>query len=291
MRISFAQNQEDIMLWRALKHVENGFYIDVGAAEPVNLSVTHLFSLEGWSGINLEPEPSYFKELRESRQRDINLQLCVASQAGEIDFFRIAGTGLSTTSESIALEHEKAGFNVKKFSVRCKTLREICEDYVDDRQIHFLKIDVEGAELDVLAGADFNRFRPWIVVVEATLPMIQTENHLSWEHILTESKYEFAWFDGLNRFYVASERSNEILQHFRTPPNIFDGFTRAADLAITLQDAKAAVGAADKRNSELHKQLALVESKRMSAERKITSLMEKITQIKRQIDSMIDDVE
>ena len=32
--VSYAQNGEDVVLWRALSHVENGFYVDVGAADP-----------------------------------------------------------------------------------------------------------------------------------------------------------------------------------------------------------------------------------------------------------------
>jgi len=53
--VSYAQNYEDVMLWRALKHIENGFYIDVGAAWPSEHSVTKLFYDEGWRGINIEP--------------------------------------------------------------------------------------------------------------------------------------------------------------------------------------------------------------------------------------------
>ena len=50
--ISYAQNYEDVMLWRALQHIENGFYIDVGAAWPDVDSVTKAFYDKGWRGIN-----------------------------------------------------------------------------------------------------------------------------------------------------------------------------------------------------------------------------------------------
>ena len=33
--VSYSQNFEDVMLWRALKYVENGFYIDIGSQDPV----------------------------------------------------------------------------------------------------------------------------------------------------------------------------------------------------------------------------------------------------------------
>jgi hypothetical protein len=71
--------------------------------------------------------------------------------------------------------------------------------------VHFLKVDVEGFEADVLRGMDFPLCRPWIVVVEAIMPNSRDSNH-AWEHLVTD-QYRFAWFDGLNRYYVADEHA------------------------------------------------------------------------------------
>lgn len=228
--ISYAQNQEDVMLWRALKHVKDGFYIDVGAADPVDLSITHFFSMRGWSGINIEPNVAYFEKLKAQRPRDINLAVCATSESGEQVFYRIPGTGLSTLNESVADLHRQNGLEVEPLRVPCRTLAEICAEHRPDGPIHFLKIDVEGGEAGVLGGADFARFRPWIVVVEATKPLSQEVEDIDWETVLLENDYRFVWFDGLNRFYVAGEHAPTLQPHFTVPPNIFDGFARAADL-------------------------------------------------------------
>lgn len=53
--ISYAQNFEDVRLWRVLKQFEHGFYIDVGANDPRHHSVTKAFYDHGWQGINVEP--------------------------------------------------------------------------------------------------------------------------------------------------------------------------------------------------------------------------------------------
>ncbi len=90
-------------------------------------------------------------------------------------------------------------------------------------EIHFLKIDVEGAEHLVLRGADFDRFRPWIVLVEATYPTTQQQSREAWEETLLNAGYDFAYFDGLNRFYVAKEHS-ELSKLIALPPNVFDDF-------------------------------------------------------------------
>lgn len=228
------------MLWRALKDVENGFYIDVGAADPDYFSVTSLFYRNGWRGINLEPSKTHHDRLRLQRPRDTNLRIAVDETSGVRSFFEIADSGLSTLERSVAEKHEQGQLAVREITVACRTLAEICDEYVVEKTIHFLKIDVEGGEERVLRGADFNRHRPWIVVVEATQPMSQTPDHERWEHLLVDNGYIFAWFDGLNRFYVAQEYQTRLLPHFQSPPNVFDGFLRAADVLDRVSDDQKA---------------------------------------------------
>lgn len=61
--ISYAQNLEDVILFRALKGVEQGFYIDAGAQDPEIDSVTKAFYERGWRGINIEPVERWFQDL------------------------------------------------------------------------------------------------------------------------------------------------------------------------------------------------------------------------------------
>jgi len=82
--ISYAQKFEDVMLWRALKHIEDGFYIDVGAWSPDIDSVTRAFYERGWRGINVEPNPTFHAQLAERRTRDINLRMAVSDKAGSL---------------------------------------------------------------------------------------------------------------------------------------------------------------------------------------------------------------
>jgi len=60
--VSYAQNGEDLLLWRMLHDVDLGTFIDVGAFEPETHSVTRAFYERGWSGINVEPVPKYCQE-------------------------------------------------------------------------------------------------------------------------------------------------------------------------------------------------------------------------------------
>ena len=84
------------------------------------------------------------------------------------------------------------------------TLARLCEQH-GVTQIDFLKIDVEGAEADVIAGNDWTRFRPKVVVAEAIDPATGKPAHEAWESMLLAAGYRFRLDDTLNRFYVAEE--------------------------------------------------------------------------------------
>lgn len=71
--ISYSQNFEDVILNRFFKNTNIGFYVDVGAHDPIIDSVTKHFYDKGWSGINIEPVNLAFKKLQAERKRDINL--------------------------------------------------------------------------------------------------------------------------------------------------------------------------------------------------------------------------
>lgn len=236
--ISYAQNFEDIMLWRALKDIKNGFYIDVGAAWPDEHSVTKAFYDHGWTGINIEPNPSFISLYASKRPKDINLQVAVSNESGVTELYFIDDTGLSSLDKDIAESHADAGFKALPSEVKLTTLANICKEYAQDKEIHFLKVDVEGFEKNVLMGNDWNRYRPWIVIAEATLPLSQEESYEEWEPILIESGYIFVYADGLNRFYVAKEHQ-ELIDSFKYPPNDFDKYELVAQKQAEARTAEA----------------------------------------------------
>lgn len=222
--VSYAQNNEDVLLRRALHTVSQGFYVDVGAQDPKVDSVTKHFYDHDWSGINIEPNPEYFTTLLRERPRDINIEAAVASSGQEATFHVVHGSGLSSLdARSLRLAEEN---NLQSHSTRVKlvSLRDVLTVRTG-RDIHFLKVDVEGAERDVLATMDWRVHRPWIVVVEATLPMTSTPCWEAFEPLLLDADYEPVLFDGLNRWYVRRE-SAELIGYFELPVNVFDNYLR-----------------------------------------------------------------
>lgn len=221
---SYAQNFEDILLWRSLGHiVPPGCYIDVGAQHPVHDSVSQLFYERGWRGVHVEPSADCANLLRIARPDETIVQALVAERTGHSAFHEIAGTGLSTARRDIADEHNKKhGYQVRTELVPAVTL-DVILDLAPQENIHWLKIDVEGFELEVLSGWQKSPRRPWVIVVEATYPNTQIDTSEAWQALVLEKGYKLVYKDGLNRFYLSQEHL-ELEDHFAFPPNIFDDF-------------------------------------------------------------------
>jgi FkbM family methyltransferase len=218
--ISYAQNLEDVLLARAFRDTEAGFYIDVGAMHPVFDSVTKHFYDRGWHGINVEPAALHHALLEEQRPRDLNLRVALGEQPGRALLHRVGTTGLSSLDAAVAATSATRGEPVEDEEVEVTTLAELCRRHVSGA-IDFLKIDVEGFEEAVIRGGDWQRFRPRVVVVEAIRPGSHEPSFASWDPLLRAADYDFAFFDGLNRFYVRHE-SAELLAHFQAPVNVLD---------------------------------------------------------------------
>lgn len=225
--ISYAQNFEDVMIARLFPRDYRGFYIDVGAAHPVHLSVTKHFYDAGWQGVNVEPLPDFHQRLAAARPRDVNLQAVIGTAHGQRTFFEIAELPENSTSDEhvMALLKEQ-GRTVRTHEIEVLSLEHVCERYAGERVIDFMKIDVEGGELEVLQSADWQRFRPILLVIEAVVVNGREETWAGWEPVITGSGYEKVWFDGLNNFYLRQE-SLHLKEHFRLPPNVFDDFVLA----------------------------------------------------------------
>lgn len=217
---SYAQNFEDVMLWRALWDVEDGFYIDAGAWDPVVDSVSKAFYEQGWRGVHVEPLPEYTEKIRQDRPDEKVYQVLLGAEPGEKTFYYIPETGLSTASRDFAEKHQKSGWAIEERRYPVMTLAQIFDD-IGEREIHWLKLDVEGMEDAALVGWGKHPARPWIVLLEATQPNSSAPAWGEWQHRLEERNYQFVYFDGLNRFYVHKNHKSLSAQ-LKTPPNVFD---------------------------------------------------------------------
>ncbi|WP_371347415.1 FkbM family methyltransferase [Ancylobacter sp. IITR112] len=265
--VSFAQNYEDVMLWRALAHVGRGFYVDVGAFSPDVDSVTRAFYERGWRGVNIEPMPERLAELEAKRPGDLNLGVAASDGEGTARLHIIGDSGLTTVDPALAELHRAQGWAVSVIDVPRRRLTELLDAHLaPDQTIHFLKIDVEGHETAVVRGLDLARYRPWLIVIETTRPNSPEETSRDWEGLLIAAGYRRVYWDGLNRFYLAGEHA-ALAAAFSAPPNVFDDFVKhdgqvdalerlLADERATSRDAAARLKQLERQIDELRAQLA-----------------------------------
>ena len=225
--VSYSQNAEDVRLARVFDD-SSGFYVDVGAGDGLEFSVTRLFYERGWSGINIEPVGATFAALQTARPRDVNLQVAVAADEEPRDFWVSSPhSGISSLypPESDQLPD---GFQLERTTIHCKPMRRILAEHAQGLQVDFMTIDVEGAEGEVIRSIDFESIRPTVLVVESVVPLTFEPSHEDWESVLIDSGYVFATFDGINRFYVESSYE-DLAAVLAYPVSVLDQFTRAAD--------------------------------------------------------------
>jgi FkbM family methyltransferase len=168
-RPSYAQSGEDIIvryLFDALG-IKKPSYIDIGAHHPTYISNTALLYQTGSRGINIEPDPSLFREFINSRPLDTNLNIGLAKKPGQLDFFLMDPPALNTFSKEEAQQCVREGSQIvstRKVSVQ--TLPTIIDKYCHGIFPDFMSLDVEGLDMEILQTIEFEKTAPLVICVE-----------------------------------------------------------------------------------------------------------------------------
>jgi len=214
----YSQYLEDYILSILFKGVKKGHYIDVGANDPDHDSVTKYFYLKGWRGINIEPIHKQYLKLMTYRPEDQNFNIGIAEQSKNLllsVIYRndkdIDNDGLSTFDPAVLKQAIQDGLSYKSVTVSVKPLNEILQAH-PLQPIHFIKIDVEGMEDEVLKSIDLTKYRPWAFIIEATEPRTFIRSDEKWKNTLLQNNYIEVMFDGLNAYYIAKEHQDALHQ-------------------------------------------------------------------------------
>lgn len=196
--LSYARNFEDVMLWRALRHIPTGTWIHVGADHPESGSVTRAFADRGWSGLNILRDADRLPLWQAARPRDTsryvpNLAQCQTPAP--------ATSAPGTTAEDLATQLRRTAA----------------------AEIHFAVIDT--AARTALPAETLAALRPWIVVFATDAPNHTADDTAAHLH---RHGYREVWFDGFNRFYLPPAQA-QLARHFELPPNAADDILLAAD--------------------------------------------------------------
>jgi FkbM family methyltransferase len=205
--VTYAQNREDLFLYALLGHVEKGFFVDIGAYHPVLHSVTKLFSDLGWNGINVEANKRLFGAFETDRANETNVCAAISDHSGTVTFRDYPQhDGLSTVSTGVQDIHAAASLPYVDVEVQSITLSQLFEDS-GVINIDFLKVDVEGHEVEVLSSNDWSRWRPTVVTFEANRGQDAID-------CVAQHGYRLEFFDGLNHYMVAHEAIDVSILNF-----------------------------------------------------------------------------
>lgn len=167
---SWSQEGEDLLLDRIFTNKKSGFYIDIGAHHPKRFSNTFLFYKKGWFGINVDAMPGSMRAFKQTRPRDINVEMGIGLNEDELEYYLFNEPALNGFSKSLS-QHRDADASqykiIKIRKVKVLPLVSLLEKFLPHKQqIDFMNVDVEGMDLDVLKSNNWEQYRPKCLLVE-----------------------------------------------------------------------------------------------------------------------------
>lgn len=169
-KTSFSQCGEDLIVRFIFDclGIKTPTYIDIGAHHPYYISNTALFYKNGSRGINVEPDPTLFKEFVKYRKEDINLNIGISDTNNELDFYLISVPTLNTFSKEEAEKYSQEGdFKIKSIKkIKVKTLEYVLNEYSNSVFPQFLSIDAEGVDEVIVKAIDFVNNYPIVICIE-----------------------------------------------------------------------------------------------------------------------------
>lgn len=169
-KTSFSQSGEDLIVKYIFDclGIYKPSYIDIGAHHPYNISNTALFYKNGCRGINIEPDPTLFKEFLKHRKEDKNINIGIGDCDEELDFYFISSSALNTFSKEEAERYSQEGnYTIKKVEkVKVKTLSDVLHNFSNDIFPQFLSIDAEGVDEIIIKEIDFVKNFPIVICIE-----------------------------------------------------------------------------------------------------------------------------
>lgn len=183
----------DVVIGNIFRDKDRGLYIDVGCQHPIKNNNTYILNKKGWKGINIDLDKDNIDLFNISRPNDENINIAISNKISEVElFFYHKKSPINTIDKKTSNYQQAKVTEIKK--VNTNTLDNvISKTKYKNSKFDFLSVDVEGHELQVLEGFDFNLYSPDVIVVEyldLTLSKIEVKNQ-NIENIFKTDLYKF----------------------------------------------------------------------------------------------------
>jgi FkbM family methyltransferase len=169
LNASFSQSGEDLIILSIFNFIglRQPTYLDIGAYHPYHLSNTALLYQKGFRGVNIEPNPDLISLFARERPDDINLNLGIANTPGEMEYYMMSTPTLNTFSRAEAEHYCAEGYTITaRTKIPVRTITDVVNTYCAGQFPDFLSLDIEGLELSILKGIDYDQSSPTVICVE-----------------------------------------------------------------------------------------------------------------------------
>ena len=189
----FSFSGVDLIIENIFRNQKKGFYVDVGCQHPIKNNNTYLLFKKGWFGLNIDLDKDNIDLFNAARPNDENVNIAISNKIGETDlYFYHKKSPINTISKKTS-NFQKANVSEVK-RIKTETLTNILSKSITKNQkINLLSVDVEGHELQVFEGLDFNTFGPDVIIVEyldLNVRKLEIKN-LSIDNIINSDVYKF----------------------------------------------------------------------------------------------------
>jgi FkbM family methyltransferase len=192
-----SETVEKELVWKFFGQKHDGVFVEVGANDPVAGSQTWQLEQRGWHGVLVEPQSRHCVRLRQQRTNSQVFQVACSSPAreGEMDLALAEADGSSTLQQQRDTHGTKF---IGTERVKVTTLNKVLES-AGVRRIDLLSLDVEGHEVEVMHGMDFEKYRPVLILIEDGV------RDLSKHRFLKSRGYKLVKRTTINNWYVPRE--------------------------------------------------------------------------------------
>ena len=170
--VCYAQEGEDLILETFFYGISNGFFVDIGAYAPIKYSNTYLFYMKGWRGINIDARPESMKDFKKIRPEDINLEVAVGQNEEILTYYMFDEPAINGFSKQVSEDrHANTPYKIQRtVEMPLRRLESILDENIKpDKVIHFMSIDVEGLDLEVLKSNNWDKYKPLMMLVEISV--------------------------------------------------------------------------------------------------------------------------
>lgn len=139
--------------------VKDGYFVDVGAGDGTKGSNTKALEELGWTGVAIDPFPSNWESRKCRLFREV-----VSSRKGEVVEFRVAGGagGIDKFIDKWRDEVETSPV----VELTTTTIGDILSRADAPPFIHYVSLDIEGAEYEALKGFPFSEYKVGAFTIE-----------------------------------------------------------------------------------------------------------------------------